>query len=150
MIEITRVKIDNAALVPNEANPLTGATVLFLGTAREITGDRQTKLLEYDAYAEMATKSFEQLAEAARQRWPIHTLRIVHRLGCIELGETCVAIVVSCPHRREAFEAAAWLMDRTKALVPIWKKEHEPSGTSQWIHPSAEPETSPITRRTRP
>jgi molybdopterin synthase catalytic subunit len=146
-IELTREKIDNSALVPSTASTLTGATVAFFGTAREITGGQRTESLEYDAYVEMASACFERLANEARGKWPIEHLRIVHRLGRIELGETCVAIVVSCPHRAEAFNAAAWLMEQTKALVPIWKKENWAAGTSQWVHPKANSATVNRTSR---
>jgi molybdopterin synthase catalytic subunit len=146
MIEITHNTIDNRSLVSSRANPLTGATVLFLGTAREFTGDLQTESLVYEAYIEMATLCLEQLADQARQDWPIHELRIVHRLGRIELGETCVAVLVSCPHRHDAFAAACWCMDKIKELVPIWKKENWATGEGGWIHPSAEPISTRIDR----
>ena len=66
MIDMTRDKIDNSTLVPTQMDPLSGATVLFLGTAREITGDRQTESLEYDAYVEMATNVSSNLPDEAR------------------------------------------------------------------------------------
>jgi molybdopterin synthase catalytic subunit len=60
---------------------------------------------------------------------------IVHRLGRLSVGQTSVAIAVSSAHRREAFEAGQWLIDRIKQIVPIWKEENYIDGTSDWVHP---------------
>jgi molybdopterin synthase catalytic subunit len=67
--------------------------------------------------------------------WPLVTCSIVHRLGLVPLGEASVAVVVSSPHRQEAFDAGEWLIDTLKERVPIWKQEHWADGRSDWIHP---------------
>jgi molybdopterin synthase catalytic subunit len=61
----------------------------------------------------------------------------VHRLGRVDLGEASVLVAVGTPHRRDAFEAAAWLMDQIKQDVPIWKQENWSDGAQAWIHPGA-------------
>ena len=137
-VRLTHEPISSETLLPSLANTYSGGTVAFLGTAREYTDGRETSSLEYEAYESMATEAMTRLASAACQRWPIVAVSIVHRLGPVALGETCVAIVVSCPHRREAFEATAWLMDQIKHDVPIWKKEHWKGGDSQWVHPDVD------------
>jgi molybdopterin synthase catalytic subunit len=81
----------------------------------------------------MASKVLGDLAEQARQRWGVGPIAIHHRIGKLAIGETAVLIVVASPHRQAAFEAAAWLMDRIKAVVPIWKKEHWADGASEWV-----------------
>ena len=110
--------------------------VVFWGTTREFTGERQTVQLSYEAYPEMAQSQLEQLETQARERWPLEGCLIVHRLGEVGLGEPSVLIAVSSPHRRDAFEAAQWLMDRIKEDVPIWKQEHWADGRTEWIHPN--------------
>jgi molybdopterin synthase catalytic subunit len=114
-----------------------GAVVLFLGTVREMTADRQTLALDYEAYPEMARAKMAELEELARQRWPVIEVGIIHRLGHLELGDISVGIAVSCPHRQQAFEAGKFLIDEFKQVVPIWKKENWSDGTTEWVHPGA-------------
>jgi molybdopterin synthase catalytic subunit len=135
MIEIVESPIDYTALTEQVRSPLAGAVCVFLGTVREITGERRTAYLEYEAYAEMALKKLEELEAEARKRWPIINAAIAHRVGRLELSEVSVAVAVSCPHRDQAFEACRWLIDTLKDVVPIWKKEAWAEGGEDWIHP---------------
>ncbi|MGC8639713.1 MAG: molybdenum cofactor biosynthesis protein MoaE [Isosphaeraceae bacterium] len=135
MIEITEAPIDHAALTERVRSNQAGAVCTFLGTVREMTGTRQTLLLEYEAYPEMALKKLTDLEQEARARWPIIELAVVHRVGQLDLGEISVVIAVSCPHRHEAFEACRWLIDTLKEVVPIWKREIWADGTEEWVHP---------------
>jgi len=135
MIEITSEPIDHASAVERVRSTRAGAVCSFLGTVREMTGDRITTFLEYEAYPEMASKKLAELEDQARARWPIIELVIVHRLGHLDLGEVSVLVAVSCPHRDDAFEASRWLIDTLKAVVPIWKKERWADGTEEWVHP---------------
>jgi molybdopterin synthase catalytic subunit len=77
-----------------------------------------------------------ELIDAAKEKWPIDKVGIVHRLGHLELGDISVALAVSCPHRQQAFEAGKFLIDELKVLVPIWKKENWADGSTEWVHPS--------------
>ncbi len=135
MIELTKNAIDHASVLQRVVSPQAGAVVLFLGTTRQFTGPRETTSLDYDCYEEMAYRQLAELETQARRRWPIVECVIVHRLGHLELGEASVAVAVSTPHRRDAFEAGQWLIDTLKQVVPIWKKENWADGTSQWVHP---------------
>ena len=135
MVELTNHVIDANDVLRRVASHQAGAVVLFLGTTREFTGERRTVALNYECYPEMATKKLAELEAEARRRWPIVECVIVHRLGHLELGEASIAIAVSSPHRQEAFEAAKWLIDTIKQVVPIWKQEHWADGTSEWVHP---------------
>ncbi len=143
MIELTRNPIDVAAAVEAVRSPAAGAVVLFLGTAREMTGQRKTRSLEYEAYPEMARAKLAELDQQARQRWPLVECAVVHRLGHLEVGEVSVAIAVSSAHREPAFEAGKWLIDRIKQIVPIWKKENWADGTWAWVHPGLESAGAP-------
>jgi molybdopterin synthase catalytic subunit len=135
MIELTTNPIDPQALLARVSSPAAGAVLLFLGTVREMTGDRQTTRLEYEAYEPMAGKKLAELVAEARSRWPLVGCAVVHRLGSLELGEVSVAVAVSSPHRAEAFEAGRWLIDTIKQVVPIWKKEVWSDGQTDWVHP---------------
>ena len=138
MIEITQAVIDHAALTDRVRSGSAGAVVTFLGTVREVTGDRHTASLDYEAYPEMAERKMREIESEARARWPIIDAALVHRIGHLELGEVSVAIAVSCPHREQAFEACRFLIDRVKEVVPIWKRENSAHGESEWVHPGLE------------
>lgn len=138
MIRLVREPIDVSSVIASVRSTRAGAVCLFLGTAREITGDKQTRSLEYDAYDQMADATLRRLEARARERWPVVELAIVHRLGHLELGEISVAVAVSTPHRGNAFEACQWLMDTLKQEVPIWKKETWADGSEEWVHPGLE------------
>ncbi len=135
MIEITTGPIDHAALTERVRSNRAGAVCTFLGTVRELTGDRRTQSLDYEAYPEMAAKKLAELDEEARRRWPVIDLAIVHRVGHLDLGEISVVVAVSCPHRNEAFEACRWLIDTLKEVAPIWKRETWADGSHEWVHP---------------
>jgi molybdopterin synthase catalytic subunit len=135
MIEITESAIDHAALTERVRSHRAGAVCTFLGTVREMTGQMQTRSLDYEAYPEMALKKLAELEDQARRRWPIIDLALVHRVGHLDLGEISVVVAVSCPHRSEAFEACRWLIDTLKEVVPIWKRETWADGTEEWVHP---------------
>jgi molybdopterin synthase catalytic subunit len=138
MLELTNQPIDVQAVRHSVESPDAGAVVVFLGTTRQTTNGRQTKYLEYECYNPMAQAKLTELAEQASTRWSLVGCSIVHRFGRLDIGEISVAIAVSATHREPAFEAARWLIDRIKQVVPIWKKEHWADGTSQWIHPGLE------------
>jgi len=135
MTHLTREPIDYHALTQSVRSPRCGAVVLFLGTVRDLTGSEVTEFLDYEAYESMAERNLAQIEADAREKWPIGEIRIVHRLGRHAVSDISVAVVVSSPHRAEAFEAAKWAMDRVKEVVPVWKKDQPPVGPAEWKHP---------------
>lgn len=135
MIHLQREPIDYAALVEQVRSRNAGAVVLFLGTVRELTGEQITQALEYEAYEPLAKKHLAQIEAEMRQRYNITDSVLVHRLGRLEPGAISVAVVVSAPHREDAFLAARHGIERIKQIVPIWKKEHWADGSSSWVHP---------------
>ena len=137
MIELTRNSIDYASLTERVRRSGCGAVVLFLGTVRDLTGDRQTVALDYEAYPGMAEKKMTEIERDTRARWPVGEIIIIHRLGRLEVGEVSVAVAVSCPHRGDAFQACRHANDRLKELVPIWKKENWADGSTEWVHPGS-------------
>jgi molybdopterin synthase catalytic subunit len=135
MIDITDAPIDHVAVTEKVRSNRAGAVVSFLGTVREMTGDRRTAALDYEAYPEMALKKMAELEAEARRRWPVIEAAIVHRVGHLDPGAVSVVVAVSCPHRDQAFEACRWLIDTLKQVVPIWKKELWSDGGEEWVHP---------------
>jgi molybdopterin synthase catalytic subunit len=138
MIQLTHQPIDTAALLDQARDPRAGAVVLFLGTTRELTAGRKTVTLDFEAYGAMAERALAELEAETRRRWPIVECLIVHRLGRVPLAEASVAIIVSTPHRGDAFAAGQWLIDALKRDVPIWKREQYADGTTEWVHPDGE------------
>jgi molybdopterin synthase catalytic subunit len=135
MVRLTHEPIDYAVLTETVRRPGCGGVVLFLGTVRDLTGDEVTEALDYEAYPVMAERKLAEIEREARDRWPVGEMAVIHRLGRCKVGEVSVAIAVSCPHRAEAFEACRYTIDRLKQIVPIWKKENRPDGSSDWVHP---------------
>ncbi len=143
-VSLTENAIDTEAILASVASPRAGAVLLFVGTTREVTGDRVTESLDYSGYQEMALEEMQRLADRAAARWPLSRVAMEHRLGHVAIGEASVAIALSAPHRKEAFEAGEWLIDQLKESVPIWKRENWADGTCEWVHPglSSSTETS--------
>jgi len=109
-----------------------GAVVTFEGVVRNHSQGQKTLYLEYEAYNAMAIRKMEEIGDEAKSKFEIHSVGIIHRVGRLEIGETSVAIVVTAAHRRPAFEACHFLIDRLKQVVPIWKKEYFESG-AVWV-----------------
>ena len=136
---IVREPIDLKEIRESVAAPEDGAAVLFDGVVRNNTRGRRTLYLIYEAYEGMALSEMEKLAQAALERFKVRQVRIVHRLGRLEIGETSVLIAVASAHRAAAFEACRWLIDTLKKTVPIWKKEYFEDG-AVWADGEAFPE----------
>ncbi|WP_176585257.1 molybdenum cofactor biosynthesis protein MoaE [Priestia megaterium] len=109
-----------------------GAITTFIGTVREFTKGKKTLSLEYQAYVPMAVKMLSQIGNEIQEKWPDALTAITHRVGKLEITEVAVVIAVSSPHRKTAYEANEYAIERIKQIVPIWKKEFWEDGT-KWI-----------------
>ncbi|MBD1381777.1 molybdenum cofactor biosynthesis protein MoaE [Metabacillus arenae] len=109
-----------------------GAITTFIGTVREFTKGRKTLYLEYQAYESMAVKMLSQIGDEITQKWPDAKTAITHRVGRLDISDIAVVIAVSSPHRKTAYEANEFAIERIKQIVPIWKKEYWEDGT-MWI-----------------
>lgn len=136
---LTEGPIDVEGLRQAVGNEAAGAVVVFVGTTRRMTGDLVTDWLEYEAHPPLALACLARLQEEACQTFSLVGCGIVHRLGLVAVGDASIAVAVASPHRADAFAAVGWLMDRVKATVPIWKREHTGSGESFWVHGEERP-----------
>jgi molybdopterin synthase catalytic subunit len=135
MVQLTREQIDHGAVTESVRKNSCGAVVTFLGTVRDLTDEKVTVALDYEAFAPMAEKKMAEIEADMRAHWPVGEIVLMHRLGRLEAGEISVAVAVSCPHRGQAFDACRHAIDRLKELVPIWKKENWADGKTEWVHP---------------
>lgn len=114
-----------------------GAVCVFLGTVRDHSDDengrrRPVVKLEYEAYASMAAAEMTRIADEIAREIEGVRLAVVHRTGSLSVGDVAVVCAASAPHRGEAYRACRALIDRVKARVPIWKREHGPDG-AYWV-----------------
>lgn len=109
-----------------------GAHVIFTGTVRNQSKGKSVIALEFESYESMAISQLELIADQVQMKWKIDHVLLYHRLGRVEVGDVPVIAAVSSRHRAEAFEACAFLMNRLKEIVPIWKKEIFADG-SEWV-----------------
>ena len=122
-LRISADPIDELALVGSRPfDPSMGAIIYFSGVVRGSEGDESISGLEYSAFIPMAERQFHLLFDEIEKRWPIASVRLVHRLGIIRAGEASLWVETVSPHRAEAFAAAQWLINEMKRVVPIWKK----------------------------
>jgi len=126
--ELVQQPIDAAALIRFVRADLDGAMVTFDGFVRNESHGRLTSYLEYESYAPMALQKMSEIGHLMHQKFAIHRVAIVHRLGRLEIGETSIFIAISAPHRGPAFDACRFAIDTLKKTVPIWKKEYFADG----------------------
>ncbi len=122
-ISIIAEKIDETALqAGRKSSAQMGAVIYFLGVVRDTEGPDQIAALEYEAFEKMARHQFDLILDQVEKRWPIGSVRLVHRVGRVGAGEPSLWVEVTAPHRAEAFAACQFLIDEMKKVVPIWKK----------------------------
>jgi len=126
--ELVHTPIDPSAVVRHVRADNDGAIVTFDGFVRNESHGHRTLYLEYEAYSSMALEKMREIGAQIHQKFAIHRVAILHRLGRLEVGETSVFIAVSAPHRPAAFDACRFAIDTLKRTVPIWKKEYFEDG----------------------
>ena len=130
--QITRDRIDTQNISRQMLRPEHGAICIFEGVVRNNSKGKRTLHLVYEGYETMALKKLEEIGIFVRQAWEIGCIAIIHRLGHLDIGETSVAVVVTSAHRRAAFDACHYAIDKLKKVVPIWKKEFFEDG-EVWV-----------------
>jgi molybdopterin synthase catalytic subunit len=129
---LTRHAIDTHGVIARVMSGAEGAVVTFEGTVRNNTKGRPTLCLDYECYEPMALKTMARIGLEIAGQFAVGRVAMIHRLGRMLVGETSVAVIVTAPHRRPAFEAALEGINRLKKTVPIWKKEHFVDG-EVWV-----------------
>jgi molybdopterin synthase catalytic subunit len=99
-----------------------GAAVNFTGVVRDSEEGAAITGIHYEAFSKMAEHQFHRLFAEMEKRWPIESVRLVHRVGIVRVNDPSLWVEVIAPHRGEAFAACQWLIDEMKRVVPIWKK----------------------------
>ncbi|AJD89989.1 molybdenum cofactor biosynthesis protein MoaE [Jeotgalibacillus malaysiensis] len=132
MFEVTSEPLSIEAISQKVVRPEAGAVVTFTGTVREFTKGKRTLYLTYEAYASMAEKQLKKIGDEIASRWPDAVTAISHRTGKLGISDIAVVIAVSTPHRKDAYEANEYAIERIKQIVPIWKKEKWEDG-EEWI-----------------
>ncbi len=122
-LTITAEPINEAALLAQRTMTTgMGAVVCFVGVVRGTEGAADIRALEYESFQRKAEHQINLLLDELARRWPVESVRLVHRLGLVKAGEPSLWVEVVAPHRAEAFAACQWLIDELKRVAPIWKK----------------------------
>ena len=132
LYQITRDPIDAQKIAREMLRDEDGAICVFEGVVRNNSKGKRTLHLVYEGYDTMAVKKLEEIGIFVRQAWDIGCVAMIHRLGHLDIGETSVAVIVTSAHRRAAFDACHYAIDKLKKVVPIWKKEFFEDG-EVWI-----------------
>lgn len=133
MIGITEktIRIEDYA---DTYSPSHGSECIFTGYVREENEGKRVKAIEYSAHPVLAEKAMQAICSEASRNWGKELeIKLIHRVGRLELGEISVYISVRAPHRKEAFAASRYIIDELKKRVSIWKKEYYENGESEWL-----------------
>jgi molybdopterin synthase catalytic subunit len=132
LFEIRDSALSVAEVVAAVTRPEAGGIAVFIGTVRSENAGLPVTRLEYQAYASMAAKEMARIGDEIALEIKDVRLAVLHRVGSLVVGDAAVVCAASTPHRAEAFQACRLLIDRIKARVPIWKREHGPGGP-YWV-----------------
>ena len=122
-LHITTEPIREDALVSErKVSAEAGAVVSFLGIVRGSEQGAPISGIDYECFEKMAEHQFRLLFDQVEKQWPVESIRLVHRIGTVNVGEPSLWVEVIAPHRGEAFAACQWLIDEMKRVAPIWKK----------------------------
>jgi molybdopterin synthase catalytic subunit len=132
LIRVTEAVLEPAEAIEAVRRDEAGAVNVFLGVVRNTNKGRSVDYLEYEAYAPMAEKVMQEIAEEAKERFGLLDCAVLHRTGRLEIGETSLLVAISSGHRPESFDGGRWMVDEIKKRVPVWKKEVWTDG-EEWI-----------------
>ena len=110
-----------------------GARVVFVGVVRDHAEGRPVSGMRYEGYEPMAEEVLRAIVEEAEERHEVGAVSALHRLGELEIGEASVVIVVSGPHRDDAYRASRYVIEEIKRRLPVWKHEHFADGGARWV-----------------
>jgi molybdopterin synthase catalytic subunit len=128
--------LDPGALLVEVMRDAHGASMLFVGTVRDVNDGRPVTGIEYSAYRGMAEREIAAIVSEASEQFGTMDIVVEHRVGTLALGEASVAIALSHAHRGAAFDASRYVIEELKKRVPIWKREQYVDGTREWVDPT--------------
>ena len=131
-VVITEYDFDIAAEHNKLKSASVGAIVTFTGTVRDLGGGEVIAAMRLEHYPGMTESEIDKIIEAAKKRWPLDGVRVIHRVGRLLPQENIVFVGCASAHRQAAFESANFIMDYLKTRAPFWKKEERESGAS-WV-----------------
>jgi molybdopterin synthase catalytic subunit len=134
---IVLTPLDPSALLAEVAGVANGASIIFVGTVRDVNDGRAVSGIEYTTYETMAARELEAIVAEAASRFGTTDVVVEHRVGRLGLGEASVVIAVAHPHRAQAYDASRFIIEELKRRVPIWKREEYVDGTRAWVDPTA-------------
>ena len=122
-LAITIEALNESKLVGARAmSPRMGAAVYFAGVVRAMEEGREISAIDYEAFKPMVERQFHLIFDQVEKRWPVESIRLIHRVGIVKVNEPSLWVEVIAPHRGEAFAACQFIIDEMKKTVPIWKK----------------------------
>ena len=113
--------VESSLIAERKVSREMGAVNYFSGIVREGEEGKKIKAINYEAFEKMVLHQFDLILNEIEERWPIESIRLVHRIGKVNVNDSSLWVEVVSPHRNEAFEACQWLIDEMKKKVPIWK-----------------------------
>lgn len=131
-VEVTEDQISTDQTTKLVSSPSCGAISVFIGTTRDNFDGKKVLRLEYEAYIPMAKKKMMEICQQIHDKWTVHKVAMIHRIGIVPVEEASIVIAVSSPHRKESLEAVSYAIDTVKAVVPIWKKEIYEDESTAW------------------
>ena len=134
---IVLTPLDPSALLAEVAGVANGASIIFVGTVRDVNDGRAVSGIEYTTYETMAVRELEVILAEVASRFGTTDVVVEHRVGRLGLGEASVVIAVAHPHRAQAYDASRFIIEELKRRVPIWKREEYVDGTRAWVDPTA-------------
>ena len=129
---ISSTPLDLAEIIKGAHDPKAGAVVVFSGDVRELNSGKEVSYLEYEAHIPMACRMIESILQEASLRWSLIVAMAQHRIGKVQVGESAVVVVTGSTHRKEAYEANRYIIDKIKHEAPIWKCEYYADGSREW------------------
>ena len=121
--ELAALRADDASI---------GAVVNFVGLVRDRNDGAQVAAMTLEHYPGMTERALEKIVVEAGERWSLAAARVIHRVGTLYAQDQIVMVATASPHRGDAFEACAFIMDYLKTRAPFWKREDTPAG-SRWV-----------------
>ncbi len=132
-MHITHQPISVETFLKEKPTASCGASVHFVGTVRNHQNGRAVKRLYYECYESMADKQIAAISDHVKHNYSVDRIRVLHRVGWLDVSDVAVIIETRSAHREEAFMACRAVIEEIKKKVPIWKKEVYEDGTSEWI-----------------